>query len=79
MDGLWEKANQVSELSYRINGLANVAELLGEALTHDVNSGAAWTLADMMKHYSDQLEKLAEDLMAMNCNDEQAKTKGKKK
>lgn len=79
MDGLWEKANEVNEVSFRIHGLANVAEMLGEALSDDVNSGVAWTLADMIKHYSDRLDKLSEDLMAMNRGDEQAKTKGKKK
>ena len=80
MDGLWEKANEVNELSYRIHGLANVAELLGEALSDDINSGVAWTLADMIKHYSDRLDKVSEELMAMNRVDVEDKpVKGKKK
>ena len=80
MDGLWEKANQVSEIGYKIHSVSNVIEMLAEAISHDVNSGAAWAAAEMVKHYSEQLEKLSEELMAMNRGDEEAKiTKGKKK
>ena len=80
MDGLWEKANAVGEVSYQIHSLSSVAELLGEALSHDVNSGVAWALAEMLKHYSDKLDKISEEIMALNRVDVEDKpVKGKKK
>ena len=41
MDGLWEKANEVGEVGYKIHSLSSVAALLGEAMSDDVNSGVA--------------------------------------
>lgn len=84
MDGLWEKANEVGEVGYKIHSLSSVAALLGEALSDDVNSGVAWALYEMLQRYSDDLDKLSTDLMALNRGDTNlqiVKTtkKGKKK
>jgi hypothetical protein len=81
MDGLWEKANQVSEVAYKIEGISHVAKLLGESMSDDVNSGVAWTIAEMLDVYTEILEKLSEDIMAINkaSVEAEAKPKGKKK
>jgi hypothetical protein len=78
IDGLWEKANQVSEVSYKLEGITSVAKLLGEAMSDDVNSGVAWTIAEMIEIYAEKLERLAEDIMALQ-RIESDKPKGKKK
>ena len=80
MQGLWEKANQVSEVGYKIHSLSSVAALLGESMSDDVNSGVAWALYEMLQRYSDDLDRLAIDLMELNRGDVEVQPKkGKKK
>ena len=78
MDGLWEKANRVSEIGYKIDSIAGIAELLAERLTDNAESGACWTVAEMLRTYGEQLEMLSEDIMAIQ-RIEADKPKGKKK
>ena len=78
IDGLWEKANKVSEIGYKIDSIAGIAELLAERLTDNAESGAAWAVAEMLREYGEKLERLSEDLMAIQ-RIEADKPKGKKK
>lgn len=79
MDGLWEKANQISEVAYKIHGLSSVAGMLGEAISDDINSGVAWVLYEDLRRYSDDLDRLAADIMAQQRVEADAPKKGKKK
>ena len=80
MDILWEKANKVSEIAYKIEGISNVAKMLGEAMSDNVNSGVAWTIGEMLDVYTEKLEILSMEIMAINrAQDELTKLKGKKK
>lgn len=79
IDGLWEKANQVSEISYKLDSLAGIAELVAERLIDNAESGACWTVAEMLRMYGERLEYLAGDIMALNKEQEEVKLKGKKK
>lgn len=72
--GLWEKANKISEIGYKLDSIAGITELLAERLTDNAESGACWTVAEMLRMYGEQLERLSEDIMALN-----RETKGKKK
>jgi len=76
VDGLWEKANQVSEVGYKIHSAAMIVELVAERITDNAESGALWAAAEILKQYSEQLEKLSSDFMGINRN---IKNKGKKK
>ena len=76
--GLWEKANKVSEIGYKLDSLAGIAELVAERLTDNAESGACWTVAEMLRSYGEQLERLSEDIMAIQ-RIEADKPKGKKK
>ena len=71
IDGLWEKANQVSELGYKVHSASNIVELVAEKIAMDAESGALWAASDLLKDLSDKLENLALDIMQLN--------KGKKK
>lgn len=79
IDGLWEKANKVSEIGYKLDSLAGIAELVAERLTDNAESGACWTVAEMLREYGEKLEKLSEDIMQINWIHEEKQTKGKKK
>jgi hypothetical protein len=65
-DGLWEKANEISEIGYKIDSLAGIAEILAERLTDNAESGACWTIAETLKMYGEKLENLASDIMYIN-------------
>jgi len=80
MNGLWEKANELDEVGYQVHSLASVAAMLGEAMADNVNSGVAWALHEMLKVYSDKIDRISTELMAINRANEEAKVaKGKKK
>ena len=79
IDGLWEKANKISEIGYKLDSIAGIAELVAERLTDNAESGACWTVAEMLREYGEKLEKLSEEVMALNRAHEESKIKGKKK
>lgn len=79
MDGLWEKANKVSEMGYKVHSAAMIVELVAERLTDNAESGALWAATEILQEYSERLEFLAGDIMSINRQLEESKTKGKKK
>ena len=79
MSDLWEKANKVSEMGYKVNSAANIVELVAESISDDINSGALWAEADLLKDLSDRIENLALDIMAIEHEQQVEKPKGKKK
>ena len=79
MSDLWEKANKVSEMGYKVNSAANIVELVAESISDDINSGALWAASDLLKDLSDRIENLALDIMAIEHEQQVQKPKGKKK
>lgn len=84
IDGLWEKANKVSELGYKVHSASNIVEIVAEKIAMDAESGALWAASDLLKDLSDKLENLALDIMELNRTHEreeikETKPKGKKK
>ena len=71
IDGLWDKANKISELGCRLDGIAGILELVGEHLTDNAESGACWSCAEWLRKYGEELEQLSNEIMELN--------KGKKK
>jgi len=66
MDTLWEKANKVSELGYKIHSAAMVVEMVAADLTENAQSGAAWCAVDVLTRISDEIEILAVEIMSDN-------------
>ena len=79
MDGLWEKSNKVSEIGYKVHSAAMIVELVAERITDNAESGALWAATEILQEYSERLEFLAGDIMSINRQLEESKTKGKKK
>lgn len=65
MDGLWERANRVSEIGYKIHSAAMIVELVAEKVTDNAESGALWAASEILQQYSEELEELATDIMAL--------------
>lgn len=79
MNGLWEKANEVSELGCKVHSAAMVVELVATSVTDNAESGAAWAAVDMLEGLSDRLDRLAAEIMTMNREHEEQEIKSKKK
>lgn len=79
MQGLWEKANEVSEIGYKVHSAAMVVELIATSITDNAESGAAWAAVDMLENISDKLDRLASEIMAMNRQDEEKEIRLEKK
>jgi hypothetical protein len=84
MNGLWDKANEVSEVGYKVHSAAMIVELVAEKVSSDAESGALWAASELLIQLSERLEFLSGDIMSINRQYEAviAKhelTKGKKK
>lgn len=66
MSDLWNIANKVSEVGYKIDSLAGIAELVAERLTDNAESGACWAVAEMLREYGEKLETLSSEIMLIN-------------
>jgi hypothetical protein len=78
MDGLWEKANRVSEIGYKIHSASMIVELVAEKITDNAESGALWAATEILQQYSEELEELAADIMALQKVEIDMPKKGKK-
>lgn len=79
MQGLWEKANEVSEVGYKVHSAAMVVELIATSVTDNAESGAAWAVVEMLENLSDKLDRLSSEIMTMNREHEEQEIKSKKK
>ena len=79
MQGLWEKANEVSEVGYKVHSAAMVVELIATSISDNAESGAAWAAVDMLEGLSDRLDRLASEIMALNREDEEKAIRLEKK
>ena len=79
MQGLWEKANEVSEVGYKVHSAAMVVELVATSISDNAESGAAWAAVDMLEGLSDRLDRLAAEIMALNREDEEKSVRLEKK
>lgn len=61
MSKLWEVANAVEEVSYKLENLRQVVCIIAE---HNEESGALWSVSDSMKTLVDTLEKEANEILA---------------
>ena len=63
MSELWDLANKVSEVGYKLDGLKCIAEMQGEAMSDNVNSGVSWAISEMLDVYGQRLEDLSSEVM----------------
>ena len=76
--GAWELGNRISEISYKLDGIAGIAELVAEKIIDEPESGACWHVAEVIRQYGEELEALASDVMVLNKQELVQKTKKKK-
>ena len=62
---LWQAANDIEELSYKLANVRDLVELVAEDVS-DPYSGALWAIKDMIEHIEDKVAKQADALMEMH-------------
>lgn len=71
MNAIWEKANKISELGYKIHSAAMVVELVAANVTDNAESGAAWCAVDVLTKISDEIEIVSSEIMIANREQEE--------
>ena len=71
MNAVWEHANNISELGYKVHSAAMVVELVAASITDNAESGACWCAVDVLKRVSDEIEILSSELMSINRDQEE--------
>ena len=71
MNAIWERANKISELGYKIHNAAMVVEMVAEDLTDNAQSGAAWCASECLTSISDQIDEEVSALMTDNRQQEE--------
>jgi hypothetical protein len=77
MDGLWKKANEVSEVGYKVHSASMIIELVAERINDNTESGALWAAVEILQRYSESLETLSTELMELDRQSEKIKKKKK--
>ena len=71
MSRLWEKANEVSEIGYKVHSAAMIIELVAERITDNAESGALWAASELLQELSERLEDKVSDLTSINRKQEE--------
>jgi hypothetical protein len=71
MNAIWERANKISELGYRVHSAAMVVEMVAASITDNAESGACWCAVDVLSRISDDIEMLSSELMSINREQEE--------
>jgi archaellum component FlaC len=80
MKDLWDVANEIESLSYRIENIRDVVELIATDL-QDPQSGATWAVRDALEVIADTLQLRVTELMEIYRESKKIELpkKGKKK
>ena len=71
MNAIWERANKISELGYKIHNAAMVVEMVATDISDNAQSGAAWCAVDVLTSVSDQIDDEVSALMTENRHQEE--------
>jgi hypothetical protein len=65
---LWQAANDIEELSYKLANVRDMVELVAEDVS-DPYSGALWAIKDMLENIEDKVAKQADAVMELHRAD----------
>jgi hypothetical protein len=76
----WQLANEVEQISFRLDSIKSIIEMVAERVIENPESSALWGCAEMLEVYSEKLEKLTGDAMELHKAEKvKEPKKGKKK
>ena len=62
----WQLANDIESISFRLNSIKSIIEMVAENINNDHESGALWGCAEMIEVYEEKLEALSEKALDMH-------------
>ena len=62
----WQLANDIESISFRLNSIKSIIEMVAENINNDHESGALWGCAEMIEVYEEKLEALSGKAMDMH-------------
>jgi protein-tyrosine-phosphatase len=65
---LWQAANDIDQLSYKLANVRDMIELVAEDV-QDPYSGALWAIRDLIEQIEDKIGKQAESVMELHRED----------
>ena len=65
---LWQTANDIDQLSYKLANVRDMIELVAEDV-QDPYSGALWAIRDMIEQIEGKIGKQADDVMELHRAD----------
>jgi len=65
---LWQAANDIEELSYKLANVRDMVELVAEGVCGPY-SGALWAIKDMIENIEDKVAKQADAIMELHRAD----------
>jgi protein-tyrosine-phosphatase len=65
---LWQAANDIDQLSYKLANVRDMIELVAEDV-QDPYSGALWAIRDMIEQIEGKIGKQADDVMELHRAD----------
>jgi hypothetical protein len=75
----WELANKIESISFRIDSIKAIIELVAENVQDNSYSSPLWGCAEMLDVYIEKLETLSADAMDLHKESKQEKPKKGKK
>lgn len=60
---MWDVSNELEQVSYRLESIMNVVEILAEREFSNAESGALWAVAEMLEVYADKLSSFSAEAM----------------
>ena len=62
----WNLSNKIESISYRIESIKSIIELVAENISDNAYSSPLWGCAEMLEIYTKQLEDLSAEAMEFN-------------
>ena len=79
----WQLANEVEQISFRLDSIKSIIEMVAERVIENPESSALWGCSEMLEVYEEKLEALSEKALDMHRAEkeklENVTKKGKKK
>ena len=62
----WELSNEIEKISYRIDSVRSIIELVAASIIDETESSALWGCSEMLEIYADRLDALVNDAMDLH-------------
>jgi len=69
---IWELANEIEQISYRLESIKTIIEIIAERNSDNSESGALWGCSDMLQTYIRKLEQLSDDALHFHREEKEA-------